>query len=218
MARVLRITAGLLVFALVGGMASPASAQGEGVKVHGQWTIDVRNEDGTIVSHDEFHNDLVVTVAAGPSALAGLLSRRRVAGNWWMYVSNADFTAGPCRLSVVDLSYPCAITEALPVNAPSPSDPPYVVRTLTLNVPMAPAFDLATGTIELEGVVRSVTASRIERVATGLETCSAAMLTAQCVASSSSAVQQEFTARTLPVPVVVGAGQIVQIKVIFSFS
>ncbi|HSP63214.1 MAG TPA: hypothetical protein VLQ90_09555, partial [Pyrinomonadaceae bacterium] len=32
--------------------------QKEGIKVHGHWTIDVRNPDGTLVTHREFENDL----------------------------------------------------------------------------------------------------------------------------------------------------------------
>src|SRR6267378_4379919 len=45
--------------------ASPASeskgGQKEGITVHGHWTIDVRNPDGTLVTHREFENAYIGT-------------------------------------------------------------------------------------------------------------------------------------------------------------
>src|SRR2546423_15522419 len=38
--------------------ASPGRGQQEGIKVHGHWTIEVRNPDGTLVTHREFENAL----------------------------------------------------------------------------------------------------------------------------------------------------------------
>ena len=37
----------------------------EGIKVHGHWTIDVRNPDGTLVTHREFENSLVQAGSSG---------------------------------------------------------------------------------------------------------------------------------------------------------
>ena len=34
----------------------------EGIKVHGHWTIEVRNPDGKVVTHTEFENVLVTVV------------------------------------------------------------------------------------------------------------------------------------------------------------
>ena len=38
--------------------AKPAGGMGEGIKVHGRWTIEVRNPDGSLASRHEFQNDL----------------------------------------------------------------------------------------------------------------------------------------------------------------
>jgi hypothetical protein len=50
----------------------------EGIKVHGHWIIEVKNPDGTVVSHREFDNNLVTTPngtrASGSQALVILLS------------------------------------------------------------------------------------------------------------------------------------------------
>src|SRR6476660_2101480 len=35
----------------------------EGIKVHGHWTIDVRNADGTLATHREFENALQISGA-----------------------------------------------------------------------------------------------------------------------------------------------------------
>ena len=39
-------------------------AQKEGIKVHGHWTIDIRNPDGTLAQHHEFENALIGAVQA----------------------------------------------------------------------------------------------------------------------------------------------------------
>jgi hypothetical protein len=44
---------------------------GEGIKVHGHWTIDVKNPDGSLASHHEFENALL---SGGGSALSSILT------------------------------------------------------------------------------------------------------------------------------------------------
>lgn len=66
--------------------ASAGSAQergtGEGIKVHGHWTIDVKNPDGTLAAHHEFKNALQY---AGQIALSGLLAGQLSQGGWAIY-------------------------------------------------------------------------------------------------------------------------------------
>src|SRR2546428_3795116 len=52
--------------------AESKGGQVEGIKVHGHWTIDVRNPDGKLVMHREFENALT---AHGGGALFQLLGR-----------------------------------------------------------------------------------------------------------------------------------------------
>jgi hypothetical protein len=54
-------------------------AQKEGIKVHGHWTIDVRNPDGTLVTHSEFENALT---AGGAATLSAILTRSVEPGFW----------------------------------------------------------------------------------------------------------------------------------------
>ena len=59
--------------------AKSSGAPGEGIKVHGHWTIDVRNPDGTLASHRDFENSLQIT---GGAALSSSLARTGVIGSW----------------------------------------------------------------------------------------------------------------------------------------
>ena len=58
---------------------SSARTGGDGIAVHGHWTIDVRNPDGKLASHHEFENALE---PSGAIALAGLLGRQFQAATW----------------------------------------------------------------------------------------------------------------------------------------
>lgn len=63
---------------------------GERIQVHGQWTIEVRNRDGSVARHVELENALVDD---GPALLTALLSGTSVAGSWALTVNGAQ---GPC--------------------------------------------------------------------------------------------------------------------------
>jgi hypothetical protein len=58
---------------LASGTAANAQTggPGEGIKVHGDWTIEVRNPDGSLVSRHEFKNALVPNGAGGLARLLG---------------------------------------------------------------------------------------------------------------------------------------------------
>ena len=59
--------------------ALPAGSPAEGIKVHGQWTIEVRETDGTLVSRHEFENELT---DCGAAILAGVLATVGDFGRW----------------------------------------------------------------------------------------------------------------------------------------
>jgi len=66
---------------------SPARGQKEGIKVHGHWTIEVRNPDGTLVTHREFENALT---PFGTLSLAFILSRSKTPGLWTIHLGGAN--------------------------------------------------------------------------------------------------------------------------------
>jgi hypothetical protein len=81
----------LLAFALL-QIPHIATAQSEGVKVHGDWNIDIRQPDGTLVAHHEFKNALA---SAAPATLAEMLFGLRAAGSWQLVLTRAS-GQGPC--------------------------------------------------------------------------------------------------------------------------
>jgi hypothetical protein len=66
---------------------------GEGIVVHGHWTITVKNPDGTISSHNAFENALDTL---GPETLTGLLGGTTVPGGFQVTLDSATPGAGPC--------------------------------------------------------------------------------------------------------------------------
>jgi hypothetical protein len=65
----------------------------EGIKIHGHWTIEVRNPDGKLVSHTEFENALT---PFGVTQLSEVLIGAGVPGGYTVnLISGVEFT-GPC--------------------------------------------------------------------------------------------------------------------------
>ncbi len=64
--------------------ASPrARGEHEGIKVHGHWTIEVKNPDGKLVTHTEFENSLTTANAySGSALLTNALGRTTTIGGW----------------------------------------------------------------------------------------------------------------------------------------
>jgi hypothetical protein len=161
----------------------PTGGPSEGIKVHGHWTIDVLNPDGSVASHQEFANSLL---NGGRSFLAQLLGRSTTVPYW---IIDSGLT---CAIPTQpQLGGPCYIVE--------PGQPSNFVRTfrnLTLTV---------TGdTLELAGSLTAENSGVISNVS---------VLIGEVFSPT------PFSGKDLsPNVVSVAAGQIVQIKVVYSFS
>lgn len=70
--------------------------QHEGIKVHGHWTIEVRNPDGTVVRHKEFENSLA---GGGAFVLSTVLARTNSVGQWQINLTG-PVGSTPCPGSV----------------------------------------------------------------------------------------------------------------------
>lgn len=134
-----------LLFSL---MASPAAAQEEGIKVHGDWVIEVRNPDGTIVARHEFKNALTWT---GTLALAGTLGRTYTPVAWGIRIGS------PCQHDLMALRAPCLIVEP---GAQSEFGPTRTFSNLAISV--------TGGELTLSGSVTATRTDTIDRVATQL--------------------------------------------------
>jgi hypothetical protein len=194
-----------LVLTLVTLVAAPSSifAQGkapaEGIKVHGHWTIDVKNPDGTLVSHREFDNALQTD---GQTSLAKILTHGTNALGW--VVMLADSSGNPVLiLAEPALTTQNAFGQAI-VQFPSNG---------VLNV--TEATTSGKDTAVLYGSFQSPTAASIWQVQSWLFTQAPGQGAIGGGMFSQHPVSQPGTTNQ---PIVITANQLVQVSVVFSFS
>src|SRR3954454_12548557 len=72
---------------LVGGASGFAQGVSDGIKVHGHWTIDVKNADGSLASHNEFENAL----SSARSVSRWLTHENVTVKGWSVTLSNGGF-------------------------------------------------------------------------------------------------------------------------------
>jgi len=86
-----------------------AGGQQEGIKVHGDWTIVIRNQDGTVASRHEFKNAL-----ANFAILPQILAHGGGVGQWEVDV-DGNFPARPCATgplpSGISIPIACSLFE-----------------------------------------------------------------------------------------------------------
>lgn len=83
---------------------APAKGAHEGIGVHGHWTIDVKNPNGTLARHVEFENGLCI--GSGDQLLAQMLGGGGSVGGWEIKLGNPSIptgTPGPACGGVLDL-------------------------------------------------------------------------------------------------------------------
>ena len=202
---------------------SPATeskgGQKEGIKVHGHWTIDVRNPDGTLVTHREFENDLDLT---GRGTLVSLLGRQKTNGGWLVELAGFSGTS-PCEDSNSAI-VACEIYEST-----APWISPNYFKTLTLSL-----LSLNTGNdrLMLSGSATAARVGTIDLVNTAIYTCPWGVTTQVCTypgGTSPYTNESSLTSKRLAQPVNgvcpdpacavnVVAGQIIQVTVVISFS
>jgi hypothetical protein len=179
----------------------------EGVKVHGHWTIDVRNPDGTLASHSDFENSLQ---SSGAAVLVGSLSRASVTG-LWAIVAQANGAPGACGSTAF-----CVIGEPTEVGGFDNSNNLIV---------SAPTSGPNSGQIVLAGSFTATGSATFTTVSTTLDVCAVGVTATGCnlsdllnsPAGSSRFTSFSFAANNLPFVNVV-AGQLVQVTVVIGFS
>ncbi|SRR5258705_9382915 len=174
-------------------------AQNEGIKVHGQWTIDVKNPDGSFVSHHEFQNALD---GFGALRLAEMLARLKSSGVWNIGLWQVGIARKPC---------PSYFNGACVIGEVGSTDPEAQFKTMTVSVP---ASGPNQGKLVLSGTATVEADGDIYTVYTDHGYCAGSVAPASCAAYRDST----FTRRDFASPIVVLAGQIVQVTVVISFS
>ncbi len=208
-----RLVGGTAVIALVaafafvmsgGSSAAPAAGQSDGIEVHGDWTIDVRDPDGTLVSSHQFQNALT---DRGAELLGDIMIGSSTRGAWGVWLRD-DAGDPPCR-TLSDGVVPCLVAQD--------SYPDFVHQEPHQQfggLSYSPA-----GGFRLYG---SMTASRdgtISVVETSVEACTGSTSANDCPGTVTTISRQfTFTNKTLATPIDVVDGQVVDIIVDVSFS
>ena len=181
-----------------------SGAPHEGIKVHGHWTIVVRNADGSVASRHEFENSLVS--GGGDLALAEILGRFvAIVGPWAV-----DFGGIACDSSGAQ----CFVAEtAFQSNVPNQ---PLVFRNLVLQAPNVGTNAQPQYGIALSGTAKFSVPNNIATVRTFISVCSPG--SNACPPTVGGLYVHNVTARSLATPIAVQAGQSVDVTVILTFS
>ena len=186
------IAAALGAFSSSTSSASGSPAKAEGIKVHGAWTIEIRDH-GRTVRTARFHNDLT---SKGAERLVSLLARESSVGQWMIGLTPqlCGTTASPAFCWIDEVGGTIAETHTVVLSTPSTGDD---AGKLVLK---------ATVVASLDNSITTVQTSNIECPASSPPSTS-------CGFSGFI-----FSRRDLPAPIPVVAGQQVLITVKYSFS
>jgi hypothetical protein len=186
--------------------AEPPGSRQEGIKVHGHWVVEVRNPDGSLVTHKEFENSLQ---DGGKTLLLNLLTRQATPGRWSIVVF--DGLCPPVLLSTA-----CQIFESASGVTPTGS------RFTNLNVSPSVAT-LPLTQITLSGSLTASSGGSVSSVSLQIGNCAGSIAPQSCTVSADSGIVTvtsltAFSSRQLGAPVPVLQGQIVQVTVTISLS
>jgi hypothetical protein len=177
----------------------------EGIRVHGHWSIDILNPDGSLVSHHEFENAL----ADYGQTLAALLGGS-TAGRWAVTLSSQHGTS-PCQ-GGTGTPFPntCRLIESAATNATGGTAE---FKTLTATMTAA-GQQTGLNTLVLSGSATALVAGQVDRVDTSMSICTEATPRSGCTTAGGAL---PFTTATPPA-VQVAAGQTIRVTVTLSFS
>jgi hypothetical protein len=176
--------------------------QKEAIKVHGYWTIEVRNPDGTLATRREFENALGTHASL---VLAQFLGRQATPGLWYIQLNACP---SPCVSAwngagrIAEQNLPLTVA-------------PNVSKTLEVSVPMAGAN---ARRLVLSGRITAETNGAIGNVETRMRFCQPSASPGICGDGNTEASEVIMTGTNLSTPQELVTGQIVQVTVVISFS
>jgi hypothetical protein len=214
----------------------PSSGMNQGIMLHGHWTINVKNPDGTQVQHHEFENQLQYD---GTQFLTALLSGYGVAGDYAIYFTNATAQATaspttnvvcPAPASTTTSTFPyCSIVQNI-------NTQPGIFHCLhyycVSGLTATPNFGSGTGlpNFTLTGSITAPQAGVVVNVYVGMNGCNVAStatpptptspgtITATACEAQTVITYGGTLSGTTITPITVVAGQIIQITVTYTFS
>jgi len=182
-----------------GGDKAPNGWPQEGIKIHGHWTIVVKNADGSVASRHEFENALI---GSGADMLAQLLGRTTTTGGWGISLLPSTPGGSSCGGNL-----PCVVIE-----------PGIATGVISVSSNLTVTYSPNPSRTTLQGSYQASSAGDISLVSTLLGACAPSLTPSSCPSASNNLGQVPFSSRTLTTPIPVQSGQIVQLTVTFTFS
>jgi hypothetical protein len=192
--------------------SSHGGGQKEGIKVHGHWTIDVRNPDGTLVKHIDFENGLTLD---GAGLIEGILGRQKTPGAWAIRLWGSAWPASGAT----------GVAQIYEVGTSVPISPDIGFATLTLSLPVSQGY---VNAIVLKGTAVAKFSGSVTSVETLLGYCSPDVPPNTCRSQAGGVNDLTYAYLATPVngscppntqcAVSVAGGQIIQVTVVISFS
>jgi hypothetical protein len=187
--------------------APQAAAREEGgIKIRGHWVLEVRDPNGALAKRREFDNSLT---SFGSQTLAKLLTQNASLGKWTVRLAGTTNTCAGGTLFNVPASV-CYIVDSTASNLPlgTAAFPTLTVQNVSNQIVMT-------------GSYTALAAGDITNVQTLSVTCAPTTSGSSCTTAALGSLpftsHDLVTAQGAPAPLVVAAGQIVQVSVTISF-
>ncbi len=207
MTRLQRMTMAVAGCAIAAALAMTtlAAQSREGITVHGDWTIVIRNDDGSVASRHEFRNALRID---GALVLAELMGRGSMVGGWAIALSNPSLGGQPCAIPTAG-EVGCILSE----RAVDPVGSTFVDRTVSLTARPNPNNSVQ---FLLSGTRRATNTGKIGRVETYVTLCG--ITQPNCTPSGASLYTFSGTDISGANAIPVAANQTIDVSVVFSFQ
>jgi hypothetical protein len=195
----------VVAIAAVGAYASlhksGSRSAADGVVVHGDWKIVVKNHDGSVASVHRFHNEF-----NGASLMARTFAHSVTPGRFWLLVADSAGLNNPCEITSggTPLQVACSDFEA---DDPNAGGAPNFFGNLT-------ASSNASNNLVVQGEFEAQRNGQFDRVVMRLSSCTASTAPSACHPNG----YQNWSDRTLSSPITLVDGQQALVTVTYTFS
>ena len=173
----------------------------EGVVVHGDWKIVVKNADGSVASVHRFHNEF-----NGASLMARVFAHQSTPGRFWLLVADNGGLNNPCQITSGTSTFQvgCNDFESDDLNAGAAAN---FFGNLTATVS-------ATNDLVVQGEIEAQRDGQFNRVLMRSSSCNNSIAPNACHPNG----YVSWSDRTLSSPITLVTGQQALITVTYSFS
>jgi hypothetical protein len=195
----------LVAAATVGAYASlhksGSKSAADGIVVHGDWKIVVKNPDGSVAGVHRFHNAF-----NGANLMARSFAHQATPGRFWLQVADTSGTNNPCEVSVSGspVQVTCNDFEADDPNAGGAAN---FFGNLT-------ASSNASNNLVVQGEFDAQRNGQFDRVLMRMSSCTNSTAPSACHPNG----YQSWSDRTLPSPITLVDGQQALVTVTYTFS